>query len=204
MTRAVPFKTIGVQRTREVEDARRRDQLPALLRFSELLQARKRPSAAARESDRGEQGAPERVETEPSLPPPAGAGAATPAAARQAFSHFSETFRCDAGSAASVQGGGVADAPAHPVVRYLGDTVAAFCNEPAVSDGEGWEVRMPLRQDVLPATTLQLVISAHWLQLRFEVHDVRSRDLICTHRDALALALERQLRRSREISITID
>ena len=95
-------------------------------------------------------------------------------------------------------------APTHPVVAAIAQTISRFCNERAVDDSEGWQVRMPLRPDVLPDTTLALSISSYWLQLRFETANSTSRDLLCAHRDALGAALEESLNRRREVAITVD
>lgn len=97
-----------------------------------------------------------------------------------------------------------AAAPTHPVVAAIAQTISRFCNDRAVDDSEGWQVRMPLRPDVLPDTTLALSVSSYWLQLRFETTDSKSRDLLFAHRDALATALEESLNRRREVAITID
>ena len=92
----------------------------------------------------------------------------------------------------------------HPVALALARTISQFCNEPAVDDSEGWQVRMPLRADVLPETTLDLSISSYWLQLRFETTSVSSRELVLTHRAALVTLLESNLNRRREIAVSVD
>lgn len=98
----------------------------------------------------------------------------------------------------------VGAAEAHPLVASIAQTVARFCNEPAVDDSEGWSVRMPLREDVLPSTTLDLTVSSCWLQLRFETSSDTSRDLLFLHRAALSDLLATALNRQRDIAITID
>lgn len=90
------------------------------------------------------------------------------------------------------------------VVGRMVDAVAHFCNDRAVSDSEGWQVQIELRPEVLPATSLSLSISPLWLCLRFAIRDDRSRQLIMTHRQALADQLEEALVRRREISIGFD
>jgi hypothetical protein len=45
---------------------------------------------------------------------------------------------------------------APPQVRHLADTVAHFCNDRAVTNGDSWQVQIELRPDLLPATTLLL------------------------------------------------
>jgi hypothetical protein len=90
------------------------------------------------------------------------------------------------------------------LLASIAQTIAGFCNERAVDDSEGWNVRMPLRPDLLEDTTLELAISSYWLQLRFVSADARSRRLISQHQDALRGLLARTLKRQREISIAID
>lgn len=96
-----------------------------------------------------------------------------------------------------------ADDP-HPLVAAIADTVARFCNEPAVDHSEGWNVRMPLRDDVLPSTTLDLSVSSCWLQLRFETSSAAARELLFLHRAALVDLLATALNRQRDIAISID
>ena len=90
------------------------------------------------------------------------------------------------------------------LLASVAQTIAGFCNERAVDDSEGWNVRMPLRPDLLEDTTLELAISSYWLQLRFLTTDARSRRLISQHQDALRDLLRRLLKRQREISNAID
>lgn len=92
----------------------------------------------------------------------------------------------------------------HPLVAAVADTVARFCNEPAVDHSEGWNVRMPLRDDVLPSTTLDLAVSSCWLQLRFETSSDAARDLLFLHRAALTDLLATALNRQRDIAIAIE
>lgn len=98
----------------------------------------------------------------------------------------------------------VGAAPPHPLVASIAQTVARFCNEPQVNDSEGWRVRMPLRDDVLPSTVLDLGVSSCWLQLRFETSSDSARDLLFLHRAALSDLLATALNRQRDIAITID
>ena len=96
----------------------------------------------------------------------------------------------------------VGTAQAHPLVASIAQTVARFCNESAVDNSEGWSVRMPLRDDVLPSTTLDLTVSSCWLQLRFETSSDSARDLLFLHRAALSDLLATALNRQRDIAIT--
>ena len=107
-------------------------------------------------------------------------------------------------AARAVRLGGSSLEQAHPLVASIALTVSRFCNEPAVDDSEGWRVRIPLRPEVLPDTTLELSVSSWWLQLRFETTDRNARDLLFAHREALARMLEIELRRKREVAISID
>ena len=89
-------------------------------------------------------------------------------------------------------------------IRSVADTIAGFCNERAVSDSEGWQVRIVLREDVLPATTLELGVSPHWLQVRFLTGDAAARRLLYEHRDALRTLLAAAQSKAREIAIELD
>lgn len=93
---------------------------------------------------------------------------------------------------------------APPQIRSLASTIAGFCNERAVSDSEGWNVRIQLRPDVVADTTLDLTVSAHWLQLRFHAGQPASRRLLYENETSLREQLSQCLDRSREIAIDID
>lgn len=101
---------------------------------------------------------------------------------------------------ASVQG----CPPGPAIARYLAHTVAGFCNDPAMQGTEGWQVSMPLRDDLLAATTLHLHLSPHWLLLRFDTHDEGARHLILQHQDSLQHLLDEALAPRRDIAITFD
>jgi type III secretion control protein HpaP len=90
------------------------------------------------------------------------------------------------------------------IARYLAQTVVGFCNDHAVGDGDGWQVSMRLRSDLLAATTLHLSLSVHWLQLRFDSKDERARGLVLRHQDSLHTLLDEALVPRRDIAITID
>jgi Type III secretion protein (HpaP) len=96
------------------------------------------------------------------------------------------------------------DLQGQQLVARVADTIAGFCNERAVSESEGWQVRMALRPDVLPSTTLSLAISPHWLNLRFDIGDPQTRRLVCEHQIELARMLSETLECRREIDITFD
>lgn len=86
----------------------------------------------------------------------------------------------------------------------MAQTISQFCNEPSVDVSEGWQVRIPLRPQVLPSTTLLLSVSPCWLQLRFETTDSQSRGLLLGHQEALAQLLDGALKRRRDIAISVD
>jgi hypothetical protein len=109
-----------------------------------------------------------------------------------------------AGSAAHTTQAQAVQLAAPPQVTRLADTVAHFCNDRAVTAGDSWQVQIELRPDLLPASTLVLSLSPHWLCLRFDIRDDGARHLVFTHRQALAEQLEGALVRRREISITFD
>jgi hypothetical protein len=109
------------------------------------------------------------------------------------------------GGAAAAAGAEIRiDARGLAVVDYLAATVTGFCNAPGVSSSDGWRVRIDLNADILPATTLHLNLSPHWLLLRFECADAHAKSLVCTHQNRLVTALDNALSPRRDISIDID
>jgi hypothetical protein len=96
------------------------------------------------------------------------------------------------------------DRPGADRLGALARTIARFCNDAAASDGDRWEVTIPLRPDVLPETTLNLGVSPYSLSLRFSIGDPVSRDLVWRHKDELATMLGKSLHRQRDLSIDID
>jgi type III secretion control protein HpaP len=90
------------------------------------------------------------------------------------------------------------------VVRYLAETAARFCSDPAVAKGEGWQVQMALDPEILRDTTLHLSLSPHWLTLRFVSADQRARGLVSEHQEALEQTLGETLVPRREIAITVE
>ena len=96
------------------------------------------------------------------------------------------------------------EASCRDAMREVALTIAGFCNDRAVNNGELWQVRMGLRADVVPATTLNLGLSPHWLTLRFEVGDPGALDLLSRGREALLQVLENTMARRRDISITFE
>lgn len=93
---------------------------------------------------------------------------------------------------------------AHDRLKRLADTVASLCNDSAVIDSDGWRVRVPLRSDVLPDSTLDMSASPHWIRMRFAIGDADARQLVCRHSDDLVNMLQAALKRPREVSITVD
>lgn len=96
------------------------------------------------------------------------------------------------------------DAHCRAAMREVALTIAGFCNDPAVNNGELWQVQMALRADVVPDTTLHLSLSPHWLTLRFHAADPAALDLLSRGREALVEVLETTLARKRDIAITFD
>jgi type III secretion control protein HpaP len=218
--RAVSFQSLEVHRPVRPEP-RKGTAAPGRPSFSDLLRLRRGPAAVAGEDAEGE--APVRL---PVLP----GGSEEAATGGQGDGDAQDSPRDpDAGGhrddphdwvaslaptpamietmlrAPSVSAPrGVRPASAHPMVASVAQTVARFCNEPAVDHSEGWSVRMPLRDDVLPETTLDLTISSCWLQLRFETRSDGARDLLSIHRAALTELLAAALNRQRDIAITIE
>jgi len=89
-------------------------------------------------------------------------------------------------------------------MREVALTITGFCNDPAVNNGDMWQVQMALRADVVPDTTLHLSLSPHWLTLRFHAADPAALDLLSRGREALLQVLETTLARKRDIAITFD
>lgn len=96
------------------------------------------------------------------------------------------------------------DAACAATAREVGLTVAGFCNDRAVNNGEMWSVQMALRADLVPDTTLHLSLSPHWLTLRFQAADPAALDLWSRGRETLEQVLENTLSRKRDIAITFD
>jgi type III secretion control protein HpaP len=211
--RSVSFNAVGVHRLEGGRGAGRPAEGSPRLRFSDLLRARRGattpPTGAADPGDPIQAAAvdPDHLSDGSSSDdgdsPDGDARAAealdvTPALAEPR--HMLLLERASGGALVAA----AADAPLHPLVASIGQTVARFCNERAVSESEGWQVRIPLREDVLPDTTLHLALSSYWLQLRFETRSQMARDLLLIHRGALARTLEDALHRRREVAIEID
>lgn len=97
-----------------------------------------------------------------------------------------------------------ADRRGHLITKYVAATVSNFCNDPAVQDGDGWTVRLALNEAILPSTTVHLSLSLHWLLLRFDCGEARSRQVIAQHRGTLQIALEEAIVPRREVSIDFD
>lgn len=96
------------------------------------------------------------------------------------------------------------DAHCRAAMREVALTIAGFCNDRAVNNGDLWQVQMALRADVVPDTTLHLSLSPHWLTLRFHTGDAAALDLLSRGREALLQILETTLARKRDIAITFE
>jgi type III secretion control protein HpaP len=206
--RQIAFRSLVVHRP-EPGAARAPAPAPAPSRFEALL--RRRTAAPAASADAPAAPAPrpeparassddERGQGEPSHDePPPGEEVGDPewAAALIPTSATLDPLLAEA-VAASVDG------ESRRVLEAVAQTIAGFCNERSVDDSDGWNVRIELRPDILPDTTLELAISSYWLQLRFVTPEPRSRQLISQHQDALRDLLTGLLNRQRDISISIE
>jgi len=85
----------------------------------------------------------------------------------------------------------------------LARLIARLCNC-ADAQIEGWTVTLPMRPAVLPATTLQLELSSHWLALRFRTESPRSLFLLSRHRSELEALLRQSLQRDQQVDIEIS
>jgi hypothetical protein len=90
------------------------------------------------------------------------------------------------------------------VARYIAQTVSRFCNDAAVKNDEGWQVRITLRPDILNLTTMNLSLSPHWLLIRFDIRDTQARGLVVRHQKSLETMLDESVVPRREVSITFD
>lgn len=98
----------------------------------------------------------------------------------------------------------LSDGDCRAAMREVALTICGFCNDPAVNNGDLWQVQMALRADVVPDTTLHLSLSPHWLTLRFHTEDPAALDLLSRGREALLQVLETTLARKRDIAITFE
>ncbi len=90
------------------------------------------------------------------------------------------------------------------LVAYVSGRVAAFCNNPAVREADGWHIRIELSDSILASTTLHLKLTLHWLILRFECRDALARRLVLAHGPSLKEALEGLVSPRRDISLDVD
>jgi Type III secretion protein (HpaP) len=134
-------------------------------------------------------------------------GAAAPSRVEEAIGTPAPQLGAPAPSPLSLSAAQVADAghiADQAIAQYLARTVLDFCNDSAVRSGDGWQVSLPLRRDLLNATTLHLSLSPHWLLLRFATHDERTRRLLLMHQTSLQSMLDEALEPRREVSISFD
>lgn len=99
------------------------------------------------------------------------------------------------------------DAAARPVVdaaQYVAQAVSRFCNDPAVSQSDGWQVSLELDADVLRDTKLDVSLSRQWLVLRFRIGDEHTKSVVSQHQVLLEKLLDEAVVPKREISISID
>lgn len=218
-TRPVPLETLKLHRAAEPHTSRPAD-AAARLSFADLLRSKRRPATPPPEgaallpsSDADEEEddtvaeapASRRVRAhDPLAPlpevrersaepprPPLGCLAPRP---EDLSAHLDEVARTRAATA-------LASAPR--AIARIAHTVTEFCSARPVAESEGWDVTLRLGRDLLPDTSLRLTLSPWWLNLRFETSDRATRDLLSSHRDALAAHLEANLDGSREIAIVV-
>jgi type III secretion control protein HpaP len=170
--------------------------------FSELLRQRKpllRPAAEAGRVDVGEVPVNAEKKTTPRLPPPP-----SPRLRDQSHDRANPDTSLELAVVASAQPAVTAlvDERWRHVASDVAHTVAAFCNEPAASGPEGWQIQMQLRADVVADTTLCVTLSPHWLTLRFDTRDPASHNLLSQGQHELVGILQSTLVRQREIAIS--
>jgi type III secretion control protein HpaP len=90
------------------------------------------------------------------------------------------------------------------MVDSVSDAVSRFCNNEVVSDGGSWQVSMPMREDVLPRTELDLSLSPQSLSLRFRARDERAFHLLSQCQPELVHAVGEALQRRREVSVSVE
>ncbi len=119
-----------------------------------------------------------------------------------------ESAEVDAAAAAAAAASAMpVDAAARPVVdaaQYVAQAVSRFCNDPAVSQSDGWQVSLELDADVLRDTKLDVSLSRQWLVLRFRIGDEHTKSVVSQHQVLLEKLLDEAVVPKREISISID
>ncbi|AEG94074.1 conserved hypothetical protein [Ramlibacter tataouinensis TTB310] len=172
--------------------------------FSELLRQRRPAPAAQADATTGQVGEAAQ-EPPPTNAEPAPQRERPPAGRAPARSRPHDDPPPAPEPAAAVQ-----DAALHPdepwrrMARDVAATIAAFCNEPAVANSEGWQVQMELRPDVVADTTLCVTLSPHWLTLRFHARDASAHDLLFRGQQELADILKALLVRNRDVAISFE
>ncbi|KAG0166423.1 hypothetical protein DFQ30_007218 [Apophysomyces sp. BC1015] len=90
--------------------------------------------------------------------------------------------------------------------RRLAQEIAAFCGDRAINEGGTWEAQLPLDNNLLQETTLNLTLSYLTLSLRFDTADDDTKRLLLAHAPMLERELDALLRAwgtPREVQLTI-
>lgn len=209
--RAIPYRLLEVHAA-PARRERATVQPSARLAFAQMLKRQRQLAPPAAPEVRIEDGAagdsPDEAGELEEESAPQSQDAPAYAATRKTALDWGDSLKPDAATLDALLAGapaaiGGAGGEALGLAEWVSARVARFCNERAVDDGEGWNVRIELRSDVLRDTTLELGLSVHWLQLRFLTADPQSRRQIIQHEDALREALDTKLHRRRDISIEL-
>ncbi|CAM4007959.1 type III secretion HpaP family protein [Bordetella muralis] len=120
---------------------------------------------------------------------------------RQTLSALSRAALTERSAPAAAMAAPVAAVPAS--IKAIAETVSRFCRDSAMH-GEGWQIRLPLRNDILADTVLEMGISAQCLRLRFLSSEQSSQRLIYTHQQSLRELLGTALEDRYEIAIELD
>ncbi len=94
--------------------------------------------------------------------------------------------------------------PLPMALKVVANAVEDFCNAPSVAQSSDWRIEVPLREDVLPGTKLELSLSALWLLLEFSTSDGGVRQLLASHLGELEQALAQRIRPLRQVSVRLQ
>lgn len=94
--------------------------------------------------------------------------------------------------------------PLPVALKVVAHAIEDFCNAPSVAQSSDWRIEVPLREDVLPATKLELSLSTHWLLLEFSTGDAAARQLLASHVVELEQLLAQRIRPLRQVSVRLQ
>jgi hypothetical protein len=83
------------------------------------------------------------------------------------------------------------------------DGFTAFCNTPSVTQSGMWHARLPMPDEILPETILEVKLSADKVNLRFESSNLSSKNSLVEHVEKLQTQVRKALDNSREVEITV-